>query len=285
MTWHIVGDQLDGYLEDRVDAPTAASVEAHLVACADCRARLAQRTAATVLAASWQGLERRIDAEPPSATARLLSRLGVSEHHQRLLAPTVPLRLAWLGAIALALGSSAMLAGDIPGGASLGVLTYLTLAAIVPLAAVAASLSTASEPAAEVAAAAPLTAVQVTGLRASAVLVVTATIALVAGVLLPGPWTEAALWLLPSLAMCALTTVLSGRVGPVRSATAVGVTWVCGVGVWVATTHDWLAPFRTGPQLVYLSLAGLAVALVTRRPNLMEPVPARSALRTSRSTS
>jgi hypothetical protein len=282
MTWHIVGEQLDAYLSDRLDAPTAASVEAHLVVCGDCRSRLARRTPAGVLAASWQGVERRIDAEPTGAVERLLTRTGVSERHQRLLAPTVPLRLAWLGAIAAASASAALLVREAPPGGSLGALLYLTLAAIVPLAAVAASLGTVSEPAPEVAVAAPLSAVQVLGLRASAVLLVTVAITLAAGTLLPGPWTGAALWLTPSLAMCVLTTALSGRLGPVQAATVVGVAWVAGVTAWVAAADDWLAPFRAGPQLGYLVLAALGAAAVLHRPDLMEPVPANSARRAPR---
>lgn len=284
MTWHILGEQLNDYLGGRIDTPTAASVEAHLVACAQCRQRLAQRTPPSVLTSSWHGVERRIDDEPADAAARLLSRLGVSERHQRLLAPTAPLRLAWLGAVALALGVGATLVRDMPGGTSIGVLVYLTVAAIVPLAAVVAALSTASEPASEVAIAAPLTSVHVLGLRASAALVATVAIALTAGVLVPGPWTESAVWLLPSLAMCALTTALSGRFGPVRAGTAVGVVWICGVAVWVAGTQDRLAPFHVGPQVAYLTVALLGVAMVLHRPDLMEPLRATSARRTPRST-
>lgn len=283
MTWHIVGEQLDAYSSDRLDAPTAASVEAHLVECGDCRSRLARRTPATALVASWQGVERRIDAEPTGAADRLLTRAGVSERHRRLLAPTVPLRLAWLGAIAAGGASAALLVRDSPAGGSLGALAYLMLAAIVPLAAVAAALGTASEPAPEVALAAPISAAHVLGVRASAVLVVTVAITLAAGTLLPGPWTEAALWLLPSLAMCALTTALSGRLGPVQAATVVGSVWAGGVAVWVTAADDRLAPFRAGPQLVYLALVALGAAAVMRRPDLMDPIRANPARRTPRS--
>ncbi len=285
MTWHIVSDQMDAYLDGRVDSPTAASIEAHLVACADCRARLARRTPVPVLTSSWQALEKRIDADPAGGTARMLRRAGLGERHVRLLAPTVPLRLAWLGAVVLALGSGATLVRDHPGSTSLGLLVFLTLAAVVPLAAVAAALSAASEPAPEVAIAAPISPVQVLGLRAGSALTATVAITLAAGALVPGPWAEAALWLLPSLAMCALTTALAGRLGPVRAATVVGVVWVCSVTVWVAATHDRLAPFRIGPQLAYLTFAAIGGALVIRHPDLMEPVRAISARRTPRSTS
>lgn len=230
MTWHIVGEQMDAYLNGRVDAPTAASVEAHLVACADCRGLLAKRTPSPMLASSWEALEERIDAEPTGATSRLLHRIGLNDRHLRLLAPTLPLQMAWLSTTALAMGTAALLVnltpvGASPHGASLGLLAYLTLAAIVPLTAVAASLA-ASEPAPEVAAAAPISPVHVMGLRASAVLAATVAIALAAGTLVPGPWIEAALWLLPSLAMCAATSGRyrdgSGRFGPPRRSGAPG---------------------------------------------------------------
>lgn len=284
MTWHIGGGQLDAYLAGHVDATSAASVEAHLVACAECRSQLARRTPATSLASSWQGVARRIDAEPTGRTARVLTRAGVDERHVRLLAPTVPLRLAWLGAILAAACSASLLVRDAPAGGSIGALAYLTVAAIVPLAAVAASLSAASEPAPEVAVAAPLAAARITGLRAGVVLVVTVLLTLGAGVFVPGPWTEAALWLLPSLAMCALTTALSGRVGPGRAAAAVGLVWLGGVGIWGAVTDDRLAPFRTGPQLLYLALAVLAGVVLVRRPELMDPATAMSAAPPSRRT-
>lgn len=285
MTWHILGEQLADYLDGRTDATTAASVEAHLIGCAICRDRLARRTPAETLSASWAGLVGRVDAGHAGATTRVLRRVGVGEHHLRLLAPTTSLRIAWLGATALALGVGALLVRDTPEGASLGLLIYLTLAAIAPLAAVAAALSAASEPAPEVAIATPTDPVQLLGLRAGAVLVVTDAIALAAGVLLPGPWTEAAMWLLPSMAMCAITTAMSGRYGPLRAGAVIGVVWVCGVGSWVAATHDLFAPFRTGPQLAYLTLAAAAVAVLTLRPDLMDPSRSAFARRTPRSTS
>lgn len=285
MTWHIAGEQIDDYLSDRLDGPAAASVEAHLIACGECRSQLARRTPAAVLAASWHALECTVDAEPGGGAERLLARAGVSQRHRRLLAPTVPLRLAWLGGIAAASASATLLVRDPPAGSSLGALVYLTLAALLPVASVAASLATASEPAPEVAVAAPLGVAQVLGLRASAVLLVTIAISLAAGALLPGPWIESAVWLLPSLAMCTLTTLLSGRLGPVPAATVVGAVWISGVAVWVVASADRLAPFHAGPQLAYLAIVILGAVAVMRRPELLEPVPACSTNRPPRSTS
>lgn len=285
MTWHIAGEQLDDYLSDRLDGPAAASVEAHLIACGECRSRLARRTPAEVLAASWHALECTVDAQPGGGAERLLARAGVSHRHRRLLAPTVPLRLAWLGGIAAASASATLLVRDPPAGSSLGALVYLTLAALLPVASVAASLATASEPAPEVAVAAPLGVAQVLGLRASAVLLVTIAISLAAGALLPGPWIESAVWLLPSLAMCTLTTLLSGRLGPVPAATVVGSVWISGVAVWAVASADRLAPFHAGPQLAYLAIVILGAVAVMRRPELLEPVPACSTHRPPRSTS
>ena len=41
--WHIASGQLADYLADRVDQPTASSIEAHLINCGECRQALATR--------------------------------------------------------------------------------------------------------------------------------------------------------------------------------------------------------------------------------------------------
>ncbi len=270
MTWHIVGNQLDEYLSGTLDGPTAASVEAHLLACTNCRERLSRRTPSAEISTSWQAIERRVDSPPVTPLGRVLDRVGLKEHQRRLLAPTAPLRSAWLGAITAAVTSGALLARGRPSGSSLSTLVFLMIATTVPLAAVAGALSSASEPAPEVAAASPLSAARLSLLRVTVVLVVTVTITFIAGLLVPGPWTGAALWLLPSLAMCSLTTAMSGRLGPVPAAAAVGASWVFGVSVWVAATHDRMAPFHIGPQIAYLAVTSLVGAALLWHPELIE---------------
>jgi len=271
MNWHVGDDRLAAYLDDRLDDASASSVEAHLAACGHCRDALAYSTPPALVATSWVGVERRVDADPDHAVDRFLIRSGVPDHHVRILAPTLPLRLSWLTAVAVSLVTAALLVPDSPRGLSIGTLVFLTLAALAPVAGIAAALGSASEPAPEVAAAAPVTRWRLLGIRATTVLVVSIAIGLLAGLFLPGPWTRTGLWLFPSLALCAATTVLSGRFGPGRAAIGIALLWCGGVAIWVAHAGDRLAPFRPGPQLLYLTAAAGLVALLALRPELLEP--------------
>lgn len=270
MTWHAGADSLDAYLDGRLDDASASSVEAHLLACATCRVLLAQRAPTATIATSWASIEHRIDAEPRHAADRVLSRAGIPDHDIRLLAPTLSLRLSWLGAVALTLVTAALLVPDTPRGMSVGTLVFLTLATLTPVAGVAVALGSVSDPAPEMAAVTPITRWHQLGLRVITVLAASICIGLLAGLFLPGPWTRSGLWLFPSLALCALAVVLSGRFGAARAAAGVSLVWCAGVAVWAARTGDRLAPFRPGPQLVYLSAAALVVALIVHRPHLLE---------------
>ncbi len=270
MTWHAGDERLDAYLRDGLDAVTAASLEAHLLSCGPCREAIARRTPAPAIQLSWAALERRIDSEPAAATDRFLIRFGLPESMVRLLVPTAPLRGAWLAAMTGALVAGALLTRG-AGGSALGTAPYLVLAALVPLAAAAGALGSASEPAPEVAEIMPISRARVLGVRLTAALLVSLTLGLAASLILPGPWAQAALWMLPSLAMCAITTALSGRLGPARAAAGVGSVWLALVAVWTAQAGDQLAAFRPGPQLVYLALGAAVAAVIIARPGLLEP--------------
>ena len=83
----------------------AASVEAHLTPCADCRAQLApagrrrpaRRRSGTRSTTGWS-------APRPGSIERLLRRVGVGEDTARLLAATPSLTASWLGALAARAG-------------------------------------------------------------------------------------------------------------------------------------------------------------------------------------
>ena len=61
----------------RVDDMTAASLEAHLVACADCRRQLTAAVDPALAAASWDAVADRIDRPRPALLERLLHRIGI----------------------------------------------------------------------------------------------------------------------------------------------------------------------------------------------------------------
>ena len=77
MTWHLDGVVWQAYAAGRLDPVAEASVDAHVVGCADCRAAARAYAPAGTAEDVWAGVRTTITAPPPSAAARLLARLGV----------------------------------------------------------------------------------------------------------------------------------------------------------------------------------------------------------------
>ncbi len=84
--WHAPTEQMDEYLGNRLDPPTASSVEAHLMNCSTCRSALAERSDSALLGDSWASIESAIDGEFDSRIERAASRVGVSDREIRTLA-------------------------------------------------------------------------------------------------------------------------------------------------------------------------------------------------------
>lgn len=265
--WHVSPIQTDAYVADRVDQVTASSIEAHLLACATCRDAIAERQPVPDLAASWARIEARIDDAPVSLGERLGARIGVPSHVVRLLAPTNALRGHWVVAGAAAfLAGAALARGGFGVSGQLGRVIFLTLAPLIPLAAVSSTLGAAPEPAAELTQTAPISRLRIGALRAGAVLVVTIAFGLMASTVAPGPWIEAVAWLCPALALSGLAAALAGRAGSNVAIGAVGAGWVGLVTVAAVVTSDRLAAFRTSPQVAYLAVAVVAAAVVAMSP-------------------
>src|SRR5206468_10612326 len=112
----------------------AYSLEAHLLACAECRMLLSPLTDRNAIERMWMDIEEAVDAPRPGPVERVLLRLGLPDHVARLLAATPPLRLSWLGAVAVAL-VFALLAAH---GGHAGLVVFLAMAPLVPVAGVAA---------------------------------------------------------------------------------------------------------------------------------------------------
>lgn len=99
MTWHLDPTLVGPYVRGELTGQAAASVDAHLPTCADCRAAVAAATGPDRLAAIWSGVAAGIRAGEavPSAAARATS-------------PFAPLRRFELGVATLAV---AMLVGSV----------------------------------------------------------------------------------------------------------------------------------------------------------------------------
>ena len=256
-TWHAHPNDLAAYVAGDDDPVLAASVETHLLRCADCRTALARAAAPRrgAPSAGWDTLAAVVDT-PRSAP---LARLGVS---------TRPLRAAWLLAALLVL-----LVPVVPAlvtGRGLPTL-LLALAPIAPSLAVVLAYRTSADPAGEMALAAPVAGLRIVSARALLVGLVAAPLGVAAALLLDQPLAVALGWLLPGLALSSLV-LLAGttRVDPALVAGALGIAWALAVGMPAATRRasvDAVIDTVAGApvQLLALAIAVAALALTVSR--------------------
>ena len=203
MTWHADASLLARYAAGQIDDARASSVEAHLVACAGCRAAVAGNVKVDRLDAIWGEVEAIVDTPRLGIVERLLRALGVKDHFARLLAATPSLQLSWL------LGMSASLAFVVAaaGAGRRQPVLFLVVAPLLPVVGVAAAFGPGLDPTYEVAMAAPLGTFRLLLLRSAAVLATTTLLAGIASFALPVlDWTAGA-WLLPLAAWSNARTV------------------------------------------------------------------------------
>ena len=260
-TWHVDPLVLRRYAAGSVGGSTAASVESHLLACASCRAGLVPTVDPGRLSAVWDEVVDRLDAPRRTPVARLLVRLGVAEDTARLVAAAPSLTVSWLGGLAVTLFFAAVAVGSGPKG----LLFFLALAPVLPVAGVAVAYGREVDPTYDIGIAAPYSTFRLLLLRSSAVLVTTLLLLAVAAVLLPLDGWLAAAWLLPSLALSAATLALSTRVEPAWGGGLVVAAWLLAVLSTVRVTGSALAAFGSTGQLLCAVLLALSVAVLVHR--------------------
>ena len=228
MTWHASEQLMTAYVHDRTDEVAAASVEAHLVACGDCRTLLAEIAApaqSDPLAAAWADIVDRLDQPPLGLIERLLLRFGVVETDAKVIATTPALRLSWFAAIAVAVIFAVWAAHN----GSQDPIVFLTIAPFVPLAGVALAFGPVADPMHETSVAAPISATRILAMRALAVGVLSAAILIPATLALAIGHPIAAAWIAPALAVVSLALCLAPRFGIERGAAAAGALWAVAV--------------------------------------------------------
>lgn len=271
-TWHADPSMLGRYAAKELDDVRASSLEAHLLACERCRAALAPRVPIQQLDAIWNGIETALDAPQPGVVEHVLLRLGVHEHVARLLAATPSLRLSWFLAEAFALGSAAAAAQHNAGtglaGASLFV--FLVLAALAPVAGVAAAFGPGVDPAYEIGIASPMRGDRLLFTRATAVLIASIAIGGIAALALPGLGWTMALWLLPALGLTLATLAVATWLRPIVAACTVGLAWLVVAAAASAASTDPLAPFQVVGQLASIVAIVTSVLVLGQRRSAYE---------------
>jgi Putative zinc-finger len=284
------GGLLARYASGDLDEATAWSVEAHVPACAPCRAALAARPDGGRLARNKSVVLTRLALPRPGPAGRFLRWCRVPDHVVTLLSATPALRRSWLAGVALvlaaAIGAAYLLvpdglvggpavAGPGTAGAALAsaanvsawaaLMPYLALAPLVPLIAVAAAFSARLDPAYELALAAPVSALWLLFVRATAVICVTLVPTAAAALALPGPWWLASVLLLPALAVCAAALAAATVVGPVTGAIGAGTAWLAVVTAAIVARHPAVAFGPAGQASAAAVLLGAAAVLAVRR--------------------
>jgi hypothetical protein len=226
-TWHADETLLARYARGEAGPLPGASVEQHLLHCADCRARIAAYVDTFPLEAVWARIRDRVEAGRPPAVERLLLRLGASETDALLVASAPSLRASWLFGLAATLAFAAL--GAFWGGPE-GVAVFLLVAPLVPMTGVAFAYGPDVDPSFETALAAPYPAARLLLLRTAAVLVTSLPLTLLAGLAAPDLSWSGVSWLLPALAFTAVVLAGSTWARPGAVAVVLGIGWMAAVG-------------------------------------------------------
>lgn len=261
MTWHLEEEAVRRYQSGATSTVGAASVEAHLAACAGCRQLLVVDE--VWLTQSWGAVVGRFEAPQPTFVERMLVMVGVPGPTARLLAVTPSLRLSWLVAVTLVLGFAVAMAQLVEGVDAL--LLFGTVAPVLPVVGVALAYGRLADPSFEILAACPVDRFRLLLLRTTAVTSSTLVLSLLGGLLLPGVGLFG-VWVLPALALTALTLVMSSRLEMWKAATAVVSGWAVLALLAVPSPSGYARLFGPGSQLVYagLLMAGFAAVVVMR---------------------
>jgi hypothetical protein len=259
--WHADAELLERYTDGRLDPARAASLEAHVLTCAACRTQVAPPGPPDRLERLWSDVSAAIDAPAPSLVERILVLLGVRSGDARLLAATPALRASWLGAVAVTLAFVVIAART----NDRGVLLFLLVAPLLPLAGVAATYGPDVDPVHDVTLAAPTSTFRLLLLRTAAVCLATIAVGALFALGLPGgAWRDVA-WVLPALGLAVTTLALASWWPVQRVAVGVGAAWVA--AVVALNGGDLRTPTGFGPatQLAAVALLAAATLIVVAR--------------------
>jgi hypothetical protein len=263
MNWHVDETTIAPYVSGHLDEAAAFSLEAHVLACPDCRMVLARHVETERRERIWSGVRAAIDRPQPRLIERSLVRFGVPDHTARLLMAAPAMRASWLVAVVSTLAFAMIAARSVWNGP----LPFLVVAPMLPILGVAVAFGRSADPAWELGVSSPFGGFRLTLIRATCVLVICVASAGAISLALPEADQSAVLWLLPALALTVLTLVLSSTsLPPPAAASVVGGGWLVGVVIVERSSDVPLAAFVPEAQFTFAVVAVLsAIILVVRR--------------------
>jgi hypothetical protein len=259
--WHAGDAMLRSYARGESGVAVMASIEAHLVRCPSCRARVAGEVDLDLpLEAAWRRVEDRIQEPALPIVVQILRRLGLGEADAVLLSAARSLNGAWMIATLAVVVFAAFAA--IP-SAREGRALYLLVAPLVPVLGVVAAFASA-DPLARLTTATPYPKARLALLRTVAVVLTSVPFSVLVGAGIPGIAWLAFAWLLPALALTLLALVAMTRWEPEPVGAGVAAMWIAVIAA-AYRHHDVAAAVRGETQIAYLVIAALApVALALR---------------------
>lgn len=258
--WHADDATLDRYAAGQADMAVSASVEAHLIACADCRRRVARFSDPAVLQRARSGLQDSIQRVRHPFPLRVLRRHGLSEEDAVLLTHAQLLRGPWTLATVTVLVFA--VAASFP-DAYLSKSLYLLLAPLVPVLGVSGAFA-ATDSLSELANATPYSKLRLCLLRTLAVVTALIPLMVLFGAIMPGIGWLAVAWLGPALGLTLTALAAMTWFRPVPVGTAVCLLWTFAVAA-LFPRHDMHLAIAAGAQLAYLTIAvATALTLVIR---------------------
>jgi hypothetical protein len=258
--WHADAELLAAYADGRLDLARTASVEQHLVGCGGCRAMVAAVADRSLLDRVWADTVDVLDRPRVSLGERVLTAVGLPAPAARLACTASAARRAWLWASALL----AVFALAAPGVEGRLAVWFLVLAPLVPVTGVAMAYGPETDPMHELVASSPYPRLRLVLLRSLLVLPVTGALLLVSGLSVPGGPDTAVLWLLPGLALAAMTLALEQRFGALRVAVALSLGWIAFAVGARAGTGSVLTAYGPPVQLGCLAALVAVAALAAR---------------------
>lgn len=265
--WHVDRESLGQWVDGLAGPLVSASVEQHVVGCADCRRVVAGLVPAATLRPAWDNVLSEIEKPHQTLAERLLIRLGVGQTDALVVGSAVTLRVGWLtGMVAILFFSVVAATVTDDGGISL----FLIAAPLIPVVGVAMAYGPASDPAYEAALVAPYAMARLVLLRTAAVLATSAPMVVVAGLLLPTSTMVAVAWLLPAAGFVAVVLTASNWIDPSHAAVVVALSWIVAVA-FAVRSGDPLLVFAPMALVAYVAIA--AVATLTFLQRLLSKSP------------
>jgi Putative zinc-finger len=255
MSWHVDEPSAYAYADGTLGRAASASIEAHVLSCADCRALLAPAAPAERLSAVWERVRDDVDAPRPTHIERVLRALRMPPDDARLLAAAPSLQTSWLMSVVAVLA----FAGIATQADARGVAWFLLIAPLVPVLGVAGAYGRGIDPTYEMTLSTPYSRYRLLLLRVLAVLCVSILLTAGFALVVTQGWATMA-WLLPSLAMVGLIVVLSNAIELPWAAGLVTVLYLAGLAA--VAMRDREPVDLSVPLIQVLCAAVTAVCLV-----------------------